>query len=212
MFGSALTSRSTLLWRSVCSTRSRPHCQSPQRRLRHRNGRHLSLPGRRRLRCHSPARVPSTAQLISRRDPAGPGRRVEIGDRALDKTAGETPGPLRQFLMLGGRESLPAWCCAVDSKPAGLHVTRRSAGAACAGQLTVWQAGPSGPSASLVRHNRQGPGRSHRLRDERCANFAARPRTTRSRNRSCGPACNRTAVRPLRRACCPGIPGRNRRR
>jgi hypothetical protein len=103
MFVSALTSRSTPLWRSVCSTRSRPRRQSPERRSRHRNGRHLCLPGLRRLRCRSPAPAPSTVPLISRRDPAGLGPRVATGDRALDELAGETAGPLRQFLLLGWR-------------------------------------------------------------------------------------------------------------
>jgi hypothetical protein len=81
--------RSTPLWRSACSTRSRPPWQSPGCRSRRRNGRHPRLPGLQRLRCRSPAPVPSTARLISRPDAAVLGLRVAVGDPALDELAGE---------------------------------------------------------------------------------------------------------------------------
>jgi hypothetical protein len=93
MFASALTSRLTPLRRSACSTRSRPPCQSPGRRSRRRNGRHPRLPGLPRLRCRSPAPVPSTARLISRPDAAVLGLRVAAGGPALDELAGETAVP-----------------------------------------------------------------------------------------------------------------------
>jgi len=109
MFGSAPNWRSTPLWRSACSTRSHPRRQSPQRRSRHRNGRHLRLPDPRRLRCRSPAPVRSTARLISRRDPAGLGPRVAIGDRALDELAGDATGPRWQFLLLRRRQASRSW-------------------------------------------------------------------------------------------------------
>ena len=93
MFASAQTSRSTPPWRSACSTRSRPPCRSPGPRSRRRNGRHRSLPVLQRLRCRSPAPVPSTDRLISRPDPAVLGPRVAVGDPALDELAGETAVP-----------------------------------------------------------------------------------------------------------------------
>src|SRR4051812_8080570 len=95
---SALTLRSTPLWPSACSTRSRPRYPLPERRSRRRNGRHPCLPGPRRLRCRSPAPVPSTARLISRRDAAVLGPPVAIGDRALEEQADETAGPFPQFV------------------------------------------------------------------------------------------------------------------
>jgi hypothetical protein len=81
--------RSTSLWRSACSTKSRPPCQSPGCRSRRRNGRHPRLPGLQRLRCRSPAPVPSTARLISRPDAAVLGLRVAVGDPAPDEPADE---------------------------------------------------------------------------------------------------------------------------
>jgi hypothetical protein len=90
MFASALTSRSTPLWRSVCSTRSRPPCRSRAPRSRRRNGRHRSLPARQRLRCRSPAPAPSTDRPSSRPDPAVLDLRVAVGDPALDEPAGKT--------------------------------------------------------------------------------------------------------------------------
>ena len=92
MFGSALTSRLTPFWRRSCLTASRPRCQSPERRSQRRSGRHRCPPGLRRLRCRSPAPVPSMARLISRLDPAVLGRRVAAGDPALDDLAGESTG------------------------------------------------------------------------------------------------------------------------
>jgi hypothetical protein len=104
MFASALTSRSTPLWRSACSTKSRPPCRSPGPRSRRRNGRHRSLPVLQHLRCHSPAPAPSTARLISRPDPAPAvlGLHVAVGDPALDEPASETAFPaVRQFALRG---------------------------------------------------------------------------------------------------------------
>ncbi len=96
MLASALTSRSMPLWRSACSTRSRPPCRSPGPRSRRRDGRHRSLPVLQRLRCRSPAPVPSTDRLITRPDPAVLGLRVAVGDPALDELAGETAVPAFQ--------------------------------------------------------------------------------------------------------------------
>src|SRR3954447_4875721 len=177
MFASALTSRSTPLWRSVCSTRSRPPCRSPGPRSRRRNGRHRSLPVLQRLRCRSPAPVPSTDRLISRPDPAVLGLRVAVGDPALDEPAGETAVPaFRQSALLGwlddgGDEwSTPSMCrlllAASDSKLAGLCTRTVSCsiqGRSVVGaeRLTVWQAGGGvadrriRSSPSPVRRNRQ---------------------------------------------------------
>jgi hypothetical protein len=108
MFASALTSRSTPLWRSACLTRSRRPCRSPGPRSRRRNGRHRSLPVLQRLRCRSPAPVPSTDRLISRPDPAVLGLRVAVGDPALDEPAGETAVlAFRQFAARGSCRQKP---------------------------------------------------------------------------------------------------------
>ena len=64
-----------------------------------RNGRHLSLPGLQRLRCRSPAPVPSTARLISRREPAGLDPRV-IKETLHEVAACRNSGILINTFML----------------------------------------------------------------------------------------------------------------
>jgi hypothetical protein len=226
MFVSALTSRSAPLWRSACSTRSRPRRRSPERRSRHRSGRHLCLRGLRRRRCRSPAPVPSTARLISRRDPAGLGPRVAIGDRA------STNWQVKRLPVLAvpaawtaangrhrtGTDLVPA---ARGSKPAGLHLASAEVTALLV--LCGWR---YGRPAARTAARRVTPEVAELQVNVRTVPFMKRREVPQSRPRRRGPALGGVLC-PVRRHLCrvlgmrcvsgnrtpapaPGAPGVNR--
>jgi hypothetical protein len=108
MFGSALTSRSTPLWRSSCLITSHPQCQSQERRSRRRSGHHRRPPDLRRLRCPSPVPVPSMAQPTSRLDPAVLGLHITAGDPAPAEPAGKTATPSLRKPIARDRQTMTA--------------------------------------------------------------------------------------------------------